>query len=86
MVLTAFFALMRSGELAWPYKVALQNERKISPRHSVRVTDTTYEFLLPGHKGDRFFQGSRIIVQKLDGVEDPWALRDCRPRSAQFSI
>lgn len=73
MVMTAFFALMRSGELAWSDKVALQNERKISPRHSVRITDTAYEFLLTGHKGDRFFKGSRIVVQKLDAVEDLWA-------------
>ncbi|KZV91663.1 hypothetical protein EXIGLDRAFT_580532, partial [Exidia glandulosa HHB12029] len=71
--LTGFFALMRCGELVWPDSTAKQDERKLSWRHTVKVTGSSYEFLLPGHKADRFFEGSRIIVQHLDAVEDPHA-------------
>ncbi|KZW01961.1 hypothetical protein EXIGLDRAFT_596133, partial [Exidia glandulosa HHB12029] len=72
-VLTGFFALMRSGELVWPDSFAKQDERKLSWRHTVRVTDNLYEFLLPGHKADRFYEGSRIVVQRLDATEDPYS-------------
>lgn len=70
-VLTGFFALMRCGEMVWPDSVAKQDERKLSWRHTVRMTDNAHEFLLPGHKADRFFEGSRIIVQSLRAAEDP---------------
>lgn len=70
-VLTGFFALMRCGELVWPDAIAKQDDRKITWRHTVKLDDSHYEFLLPGHKADRFFEGSRIIIQRLDGPEDP---------------
>ncbi|EJD33089.1 hypothetical protein AURDEDRAFT_37369, partial [Auricularia subglabra TFB-10046 SS5] len=73
LVLTAFFALMRCGELVRPDSVAKLDDRKLTWRHTASVTADQYEFLLPGHKADRFFEGSRIVVQKLQGPEDPHA-------------
>jgi hypothetical protein len=64
MLLTGFFALMRLGELAFPDDKDLQNWRKISKRSSVVLSDDQYEFQLPSHKADRFFEGNRIIIKK----------------------
>ena len=66
IVLTAFHALMRLGELVFSDKKALRNYRKISLRHSVSVLPTRYSFFLPSHKGDRFFEGNTIVVQKTN--------------------
>ena len=40
------------------------NNKKITRRSSVVVTNEQYEFLLPAHKADRFFEGNKIIVKK----------------------
>ena len=71
LILTGFHALMRLGELVFPDKKALRNYRKISLRHSVSVTPSQYSFFLPSHKGDRFFEGNTILVQKHDRPTDP---------------
>ncbi|KAJ3496719.1 hypothetical protein NLJ89_g10445 [Agrocybe chaxingu] len=62
MLLTGFFALLRLGELTFPDNPALRNWKKVTRRETVKVSDTQYEFLLPGHKADRFFEGNRIII------------------------
>jgi hypothetical protein len=64
MLFTGFFALMRLGELTFPDDRSLQNWRKISKRSSVIIVDDQYEFHLPSHKADRFFEGNRIIIKK----------------------
>ena len=64
MLLTGFFALMQLGELAFPDEIRLRNWKKITRRSTVVVTNDQYEFLLPAHKADRFFEGNRIIVKK----------------------
>lgn len=64
MFLTGFFALMRLGELTFPDDSTLHNWKKITKRSSAIVTEDHYEFLLPSHKADRFFEGNRIIVKK----------------------
>ena len=64
MLLTGFFALMRLGELAFPNDVKLRNWKKISKRSTVVLTEDQYDFHLPSHKADRFFEGNRIIVKK----------------------
>lgn len=63
MLLTGFFALMRLGELAFPNEIRLRNWKKISKRSTVVVTNDQYQFDLPSHKADRFFEGNRIIVK-----------------------
>jgi hypothetical protein len=64
ILLTGFFALMRLGELVFPDDKQLQNWRKISKRSSAIISDDQYEFHLPSHKADRFFEGNRIIIKK----------------------
>ena len=72
LLLTGFYALMRLGELVFPDKKSLRNYRKIVLRHSVSVLPDRYSFFLPGHKGDRFFEGNVIVVQKLVTPTDPY--------------
>jgi hypothetical protein len=64
MLLTGFFALMQLGELCFPNDVKLRNWKKISKCSSVIISDDQYEFHLPAHKADCFFEGNRIIVKK----------------------
>ena len=62
MLLTGFFALLRLGEMVFPDDTSLRNWKKVTRRNTVKVTSTYYEFFLPGHKADRFFEGNKIIV------------------------
>ena len=72
MLLTGFFALMRLGELTFPNSKKLRNWRKVTKRSSVIVSPDQYEFHLPSHKADRFFEGNRVIVtQKQYSNIDP---------------
>jgi len=71
MLLTGFFALMRLGELSFPDDKSLQEWRKVTLRDSVCCTDELYEFFLPYHKADHFFEGNRIIVRKDQFRHDP---------------
>ena len=72
IILTGFHALMRLGELVFPDKKINRNYRKISLRHSVVIDSDQYSFFLPSHKGDRFFEGNVILIQKLDMPTDPY--------------
>ena len=75
MLLTGFFALMRLGELTFPDETRLRNWKKITKRSSVVVSSDQYEFLLPAHKADPFFEGNRIIVKKEQSCPiDPLAI------------
>lgn len=62
MLLTGFFGLLRLGELTFPDDVSLHNWKKVTRRNTVTLLPTHYEFLLPGHKADHFFEGNRIII------------------------
>jgi hypothetical protein len=62
MLITGFFALLRLGEMAFPNDSSLQNWKKIVRCNTVKVLQKHYEFLLPGHKADRFFEGNKIII------------------------
>ena len=62
MILTGFFGLLRLGELTFPDDVSLQNWKKVMRRNTVKIQDDFYEFILPGHKADRFFEGNKIII------------------------
>ena len=88
ILLTAFYALMRLGELVFPDKKALRNYRKISLRHSVSILPTRYSFFLPSNKGDRFFEGNTIVVQKTNTPTDPYNpfLRYISSRDKKFPL
>jgi hypothetical protein len=64
MLLTGFFALMRLGELTFPNDKELRDWRKITKRSSVVTSSSQYEFHLPYHKADRFFEGNHVIVRR----------------------
>jgi hypothetical protein len=72
LLLTGFHALCRLGELVWPDKVAHQNYRKLALRSSVTWPDNSFGFLLPANKTDPFFEGNRLVIQRLDMPTDPF--------------
>ena len=48
--------------MTFPDDPTLHNYKKVTCRSTVRLQDTLYEFTLPGHKADRFFEGNKIII------------------------
>ncbi|KAI0323361.1 hypothetical protein GY45DRAFT_1216373, partial [Cubamyces sp. BRFM 1775] len=74
ILLTGFHALLRLGELVWPDRAELQSYRKLSMRASVKLSDNAFEYLLPAHKADAFFEGSRIIVRGTTTTPDPLSM------------
>lgn len=62
MLLTAFCGLMRLGELVFPDNSDLHDWRKIARRSTVSTAVDGYEFTLPAHKADRFFEGNRVLI------------------------
>ena len=71
MLVTGFFALMHLGELTFPNDPALRDWRKVIRRSSVVITDDHYEFFLPAHKADRFFEGNKIVVMAKQFCHQP---------------
>jgi len=71
MLLTGFFALMRLGELTLPNDKSIHDWRKVTKRHTVRLHHDSYEFHLPHHKADPFFEGNRIIVRRDQFQHNP---------------
>ncbi|KAL7279056.1 hypothetical protein ACG7TL_006891 [Trametes sanguinea] len=71
ILLTGFHALMRLGEFVWPDNRQLQSYRKVTLRATVHVSATAYEFTLPSHKADPFFQGSQVIVRAASSPPNP---------------
>lgn len=72
-LLCGFFGLMRLGELCWPDKKSLQDWRQVIMRHTVTWFDSGFGYLLPGHKGDKFWEGNQIVIQKRNDSVDPYA-------------
>ena len=64
LLITGFFALMRLGELTFPNDTKLRNWRKISKWSSIIVSQDQYQYHLPSHKADPFFEGNTIIVKE----------------------
>jgi hypothetical protein len=73
LVLTGFHGLLRLGELTFPDKKSLRNWRKITLRLSVSIAPMRhYSFFLPSHKGDPFFEGNTILIQKNQTPTDSY--------------
>jgi hypothetical protein len=62
MLLTGFFGLLRLSELCFPDDSSLHNWKKVIRHKTVHISTFQYEFLLPGHKADQFFEGNHIII------------------------
>src|SRR6266511_14063 len=74
ILLTGFHGLLRLGEMTFPDDASIRDWRKVTKRSSLLVCPTSYEFLLPGHKGDKTFEGNRVIVRALCSALDPCPL------------
>lgn len=70
LVLTGFYSLMRLGEMVVPDQLAKRNFNKIIRRSSLKIDGTRYQFLLPAHKADRFFEGNTILIQATNDAPD----------------
>jgi hypothetical protein len=86
LVLTGFYALMRLGELVVPDQLAKRNVSKIILRSSLKINDDRYQFLLPAHKADRFFEGNTILIQSTNSAPNavPIMQRYIRQRDVLF--
>ncbi|KAI0039986.1 hypothetical protein FA95DRAFT_1478126, partial [Auriscalpium vulgare] len=69
-----FFGLHRLGELTDADRVNLRDPRKTIGRARVRLSPHSFRYFLPGHKGDRFFEGNTVIIAKRHDNLDPLAL------------
>ncbi|KZV79149.1 hypothetical protein EXIGLDRAFT_586385, partial [Exidia glandulosa HHB12029] len=91
ILFSGFNALHRLGELVWPDTVAEQDYRKVIPSSSLRWGNTPrrfYSYTLPGHKGNRFFEGNTVMItQRTDGanavpiMENYTSLRTANPKT-----
>jgi len=62
LLVTGFHALLRLGELTFPDNRTIRDWRKVTRHSSLCIHSHDYEFLLPAHKADRFFEGNRVLV------------------------
>src|ERR1700761_4336252 len=62
MLLTAFYGLLRLGEVTAPDTRALRNPAKWTLRSSVEWLFEGFAFWLQSHKTDSAFEGARIII------------------------
>ena len=69
LLLVGFFALMRLGELSNPDNKNLHNPLKVIKRTSVVILDDSFQFFLPGHKADKFFEGNTILLSRSSSTE-----------------
>jgi hypothetical protein len=69
----AFYACHRMGELLWPNTKSLRDWRKVIKRGSLHLHDSRAQYLLPYHKGDRFYRGTEILFTRQD-TADPVSL------------
>lgn len=71
LLLPGFHGLLRLGELVWPDNKSLQDYRKVMMCHTVHLHDDSFDFHLPGHKADCFFEGNQVIIQRTTTNDDP---------------
>ena len=58
LLATGFHGLLWLGELTFPNNSSIRDWRKVVRRHSLILRQHEYEFLLPAHKADHFFEGN----------------------------
>ncbi|KAF9516123.1 hypothetical protein BS47DRAFT_1371823 [Hydnum rufescens UP504] len=58
LTFTAFFALLRLGEVVVPDSFSLRKSRKMIRQHPLSISPDSFSFVLPFHKADCFFEGS----------------------------
>lgn len=81
-LLTGFYALLRLSELTHPDQTSLHDPRKVCRRTSLVVRPDQFEFLLPGHTADKFFEGNTVVLRKNNTVSDPYTTPSHPARSS----
>ncbi|KAF8414763.1 hypothetical protein L210DRAFT_3362280, partial [Boletus edulis BED1] len=71
ILFTGFFGLLRLGELVQSDSSALWSSLKLSWRHSVSLSDSSYHFTLPRSKSDSQFEGDLVVIQASAVEPDP---------------
>ena len=81
---TGFHGLLRLGKLTLLDNSSIRDWRKVTRRQSLVQCQNEFEFLLPAHKADRFFEGNQILIHVFSSSFDPVPiffhylfLRDC---------
>lgn len=75
-ILTTSFhhdGLLRLGESVFPDNPALRDFRKCALRSTVTTNKSSYSFLLPSHKDDRFYEGNRVLISSTSTLDNPLA-------------
>ena len=62
IALTGFHALLHLGEMTQPDTKLKHLYKKLSWRHSLHLHSDHFTYLLPFHKGDRFFDGNTVLI------------------------
>jgi len=70
-ITTGFNALLRLGELTVPDAVALRDDRKVTKIWTVVVSQDEYEYELPTHKADHYFEGNKVLCRRSHDIPDP---------------
>ena len=74
LLVTGFHGLLRLGELTFPDSSYLRDWRKVTKRSSLVILNHQYEFFLPGHKADRFFEGNKVLIGSFSSSFDPFPI------------
>ena len=74
LLVTGFHGLLRLGELTFPDNSYLRDWRKVTKRSSVVLLRRQYEFFLPAHKADRFFEGNKVLISSFNSSFDPFPI------------
>ena len=67
IVLSSFHALLCLGKNTQPEAHSKQTFCKVTLCHSVKLTLSTFSFILPTHKADCFFESSTILIESRSG-------------------
>ena len=68
---TGFHGLLRLGELTLLDNSSIRDWRKVTRRQSLVQCQNEFEFLLPAHKADQFFEGNQILIHVFSSSFDP---------------
>ena len=66
ILFTGFHGLLRLGEMTFPDDPKIRDWRKVSRRSSLFQNRLEYSFTLFSHKGDRFFEGNKVLIRAFD--------------------
>jgi hypothetical protein len=66
LIITGFHGLLRLGDMTFPDDPNLRNWGKVTKRSSLILRNHSYQFLLPSHKADKFFEGNAVHIRAFN--------------------